>query len=216
MENTALIAIEKPLGATERAGLVARARVLAWIGIGWHFAEAGIALVAGIAAGSVALVGFGADSLIESLAGFIVVWRFTDQRRESDAAELKAQRLIALCFYALALYISIEALRAFVEGEIPAVSWIGIGLAVVTLVTMPLLASAKARVGERLHSSATVSEGRQNMVCAYLSAALLVGLLANAALNWWWADLVTALLIAGVALYEGRGSWRGDACCDTC
>ena len=168
--------------------------------------------MAGAAAGSIALIGFGADSLVETLAGLIVLWRFADRRAEAETAEQRAQRLIGLSFFLVAGYVAVEALRTLIAANHPDASWIGIGLAAVTLVTMPVLASAKARVGERLGSSATKSEGRQNLLCAYLSAGLLVGLSANALLSWWWADPATALLIAGVAVHEGREAWRGEAC----
>lgn len=203
-------------GGRRREQLVRRARLLAWSGVGWHVAEAAIAIAAGLAATSVALIGFGADSLVESIAGLIVVWRFADRRQDSEAAERRAQRLIGAGFVLIGAYVAIEAIRALAVGTHPEASWVGIGLAAVTLVTMPLLARAKARIGDQLHSSATLSEGRQNQLCAYLSAALLVGLGANALLSWWWADPVTALAIAAVALHEGREAWRGDACCDTC
>jgi divalent metal cation (Fe/Co/Zn/Cd) transporter len=186
------------------------------VGIAWHVAEAAIALGAGLAAGSIALVGFGMDSLIETAAGLIVVWRFAASRINSESAEVRAQRLIAASFTLLAGYLGVEATRNLIEADHPSASWVGIGLAAVTLIAMPLLAKAKAKVGTELHSSATVSEGRQNLVCAYLSAGLLVGLGANAILGWWWADPVTALGIAGVAVYEARESWRGNACCDAC
>ena len=110
--------------------------------------------------------------------------------------------------------VAIEAIRSLISREIPAASWVGLGLALVTTVTMPLLAWAKARVGDRLGSSATKSEGRQNLLCAYLSVALLVGLGANAFLGWWWADPLTALVIVGVAVKEGWETWHGDPCCD--
>jgi divalent metal cation (Fe/Co/Zn/Cd) transporter len=199
--------------APERATLVRRARLLAWGGVAWHGLEMAIALGAGIAAGSIALIGFGADSLIEALAGGIVLWRFAGTRASSEAAERRAQKLIGLSFYLLAAYVGVEALRALLAHEVPAASWVGIGLAVVTAITMPLLARAKARVGDALSSSATKGEGRQNMLCAYLSVALLLGLGANALFGLWWADPVTALVIAGVAIKEGRESWRGDSCC---
>lgn len=210
------MAVAEPLTTGERAQLVSRARLLAWLGIGWHVIEAAIAFAAGVAAGSIALVGFGADSLAETFAGLIVVWRFADRRTESESAEQRAQRLIGLSFFLVAAYVAVEALRTLVAADHPNASWVGIGLAAVTLVTMPALASAKARVGEGLGSSATKSEGRQNLLCAYLSAGLLVGLSANALLSWWWADPATALLIAGVAVKEGREAWRGEACCDLC
>jgi divalent metal cation (Fe/Co/Zn/Cd) transporter len=211
MTNTAV-----ELGPLTRPPLVRRARVLAVAGIGWHVVEFAVALTAGVAASSIALIGFGVDSLIEAAAGAIVLWRFASARHESEAAERRAQQLIALSFFALAAYVAVEATRTLVAGDEPGQSWVGIALAAVTLVAMPLLARAKRRVGDRLASSATVSEAAQNMVCAYLSVALLVGLGANALLGWWWADPVAALAIAGVAAREGRESWRGDACCDVC
>jgi divalent metal cation (Fe/Co/Zn/Cd) transporter len=200
----------------ERARWERRARLLAWGGIAWHVVEFAIALAAGVAAGSIALIGFGADSLVEATAGFVVIWLFTGRRVGSSAAERRAQQLIALSFYVLAAYVSVEAIRTLISANEPGVSWIGIGLAAFTAPTMPLLALAKRRVGQRLNSSATVKEGAQNMVCAYLSVALLVGLLSNALLGWWWADPAAALVIAAVALREGRESWRGEGCCDSC
>jgi divalent metal cation (Fe/Co/Zn/Cd) transporter len=200
----------------ERARFQRRARTLAWGGIAWHFIEFAIAVGAGIAAGSIALIGFGADSLIESVAGFVVIWLFTGRRLHSDTAERRAQQLIAASFFVLAAYVGVEAIRTLVQGDHPEASWVGIGLAAVTAPTMPLLALAKRRVGSKLGSSATVKEGAQNMVCAYLSAALLVGLLANALAGWWWADPAAALVIAAVAVKEGRESWRGEGCCDMC
>jgi divalent metal cation (Fe/Co/Zn/Cd) transporter len=198
--------------APARADAVRRARLLAWIGLGWHVVEAAVALGAGVLAGSVALVGFGADSLIEAFAGIVVIWLMTDARAASPTAERRAQQLIAVSFGVLAAYIGVEAIRDLVSGHRPDGSWVGIGLAAVTLATMPPLARAKRRVAERLGSSATASESRQTMLCGYLSAALLVGLLANAALGWWWADPLTALIIGGVAVREARDSWRGDSC----
>jgi divalent metal cation (Fe/Co/Zn/Cd) transporter len=200
--------------AEDRAALVRRARLLAWAGVGWHVIEAAIAILAGLAASSIALIGFGADSLIESVAGLIVLWRFAST---SPGAERRAQQLIAISFYVLAAYVAIEATRALIGGDEPSTSWVGIGLAAFTAATMPPLAIAKARVGAKLNSSATTSEGRQNMLCAYLSLGLLAGLGANALLGWWWADPVTALAIAAIAVREGRDAWRGEdpacACC---
>jgi len=206
-----------PLESTEeRHRLERRARLLAWGGIAWHFVEFAIAVAAGIAASSIALIGFGADSLIEAVAGFIVVWLFTGARLRSPGAERRAQQLIAVSFFLLAAYVAVEATRTLVAGDHPEASWVGIALASVTAPTMPLLARAKRRVGDQLQSSATVKEGAQNMVCAYLSIALLVGLLANAVVGWWWADPAAALSIAAVALREGRQTWRGEGCCDAC
>jgi divalent metal cation (Fe/Co/Zn/Cd) transporter len=205
-----------PVGGKERRRLVRRARLLAWGGIAWHFIEFAIALLAGIAASSIALIGFGIDSLIESAAGFVVVWLFTGARLQSPTAERRAQQLIAVSFFVLAGYVAVEAIRTLVGGDHPEASWVGIALAAITAPTMPLLARAKGRVGNELGSAATVQEGVQNMVCAYLSVALLAGLLANAILGWWWADPLAALVIAGVAAREGRESWRGEGCCDAC
>jgi divalent metal cation (Fe/Co/Zn/Cd) transporter len=204
------------LPASDRARLVRRARLLAWSGIGWHVVEFAIAIAAGIAASSIALIGFGFDSLIEAAAGFVVLWRFTARRSHSETAERRAQQVIAVSFFVLAAYVGVEAIRTLISADEPQASWVGIGLAAVTAPTMPLLARAKRRVGEKLGSAATVSEGAQNMVCAYLSIALLVGLLANALFGAWWADPATALVIAAVAAREGVEAWRGDACCDTC
>jgi divalent metal cation (Fe/Co/Zn/Cd) transporter len=199
----------------DRERLMRRARLLAWIGVGWHGIEAAIAVGAGIAAGSIALIGFGADSLIESVAGFVVLWLFSGARRGSGGAERRAQQLIAVSFYVLATYVAVEAIRTLVGSDQPEVSWLGIGLAAFTAATMPPLAIAKARVGEALGSSATKSESRQTMLCAYLSVGLLIGLGGNALLGWWWLDPGVALLISGVAIREGRESWRGESCCTT-
>jgi divalent metal cation (Fe/Co/Zn/Cd) transporter len=196
----------------DRDRLVRRAQVLAWLGLGWHVAEAAVAVAAGVVAGSVALVGFGADSLIEVAAGVVVLWLMAGGRSASTRSERRAQQLIAAFFVLLAAYVGIEATRDLVGGHHPAASWVGIGLALVTLVTMPPLAAAKRRVGEQLGSSATTSESRQTMLCAYLSAGLLVGLLANAVAGWWWADPIVALVIGAVALREARDAWRGDSC----
>jgi divalent metal cation (Fe/Co/Zn/Cd) transporter len=204
------------LATEERARLERRARMLAWGGNVWHLVEFAIAVVAGIAAGSIALIGFGADSFVELLAGTVIVWLFTGGRGSSHAAERRAQELIAISFFVLAAYVAFESVRDLVQQHHAEASWVGIGLAAVTAPTMPLLARAKQRVGRQLNSSATVKEGAQNMLCAYLSIALLVGLLANAVAGWWWADPAAALVIAAVALKEGLESWRGEGCCDAC
>ena len=196
-----------------RDALVRRAKALAWLGMVWHGIEAVVAIVAGVAAGSIALIGFGIDSVVEAMAGFVLLWRFAATRHASEGAERSAQKLIAVSFYLLAAYVSFEAVRALAGGEQPEGSTVGIVLAAATLVTMPPLARAKVRVAHELRSSATRAEGRQNMVCAYLAAALLVGLTANAALGWWWADPIAALVIAAVAVREGREAWQGRACC---
>jgi divalent metal cation (Fe/Co/Zn/Cd) transporter len=210
MEQTAV-----PLLLTARADAQRRARLLAWGGNAWHLIEFGIALGAGIAAGSIALIGFGADSLIEGLSGFVIVWLFTGSRTGSELAERRAQQLIAASYFVIALTVGVESIRDLAVQHHPGTSWVGIGLAAFTAPTMPLLARAKRKVGRTLNSSATVSEAGQNMICAYLSIALLAGLLLNALAGWWWADPAAALVIAAVALREGRESWRGEQC-DCC
>jgi divalent metal cation (Fe/Co/Zn/Cd) transporter len=196
----------------DRGRLQRRARMLAWAGNGWHLVEFAIALGAGLAAGSIALIGFGADSLIEGVSGLVIVWLFTGSRRGADAAERRAQQVIAASYFVLAAYVGVASVRDLVGGHHPGTSWAGIGLAAFTAPTMPLLARAKRRVGRQLNSSATVSEAGQNMICAYLSVALLVGLLLNGLAGWWWADPGAALVIAAFAVREGRESWRGDSC----
>jgi divalent metal cation (Fe/Co/Zn/Cd) transporter len=200
----------------DRLPLVRRARLLAGLGLGWHVVEAVVAVTAGLAAGSIALVGFGADSVVEGGAGIIVLWRFSARHSASERAERQAQRLISVSFFVIAAYIAVEAARTLIGGDHADASWVGIGLAAVTLLTMPPLARAKARVGHELGSSATHSEGRQNLLCAYLSAGLLVGLGLNALVGWWWADPVAALLIAGIAIREGREAWLGESCDGCC
>jgi divalent metal cation (Fe/Co/Zn/Cd) transporter len=192
-----------------------RAKLLAYLGNGWHLVEFGIALGAGIAAGSVALTSFAGDSLVEVLAASVIVWLFSANRGASERAERRAQQLVAASYYLLVAYIVSQAFYDLLAGSRPSASWVGIGLAAFTAPTMPLLARAKRKVGNALNSSATVSEAGQNQICAYLSIALLVGLLLNALASWWWADPAAALVIAGFALHEGRESWRGTAC-DCC
>jgi len=146
----------------------------------------------------------------------VIVWLCSGGRGASREAERRAQKLVAASYAILVAYIAVEATRDLLGSHHPAVSWVGIGLAAFTAPTMPLLARAKRKIGHALGSAATVGEGGQNMICAYLSIALLVGLLANATLGWWWADPSAALVIGAVALREGVESWRGDACCETC
>jgi divalent metal cation (Fe/Co/Zn/Cd) transporter len=146
----------------------------------------------------------------------VIAWLFSGRRVGSERAERRAQRLIALSFFVLAAYVSVESVRTLLGSDHPQRSWLGIGLALFTAPTMPLLARAKRRVGERLGSVATTKEGQQNLLCAYLSVALLLGLGANALVGWWWADPAAALVIAAVAAREGRESWRGESCCDHC
>lgn len=196
----------------ECRALTRKLRTLSHVGLGWHVFEAAVAIVAGVVAGSVALIGFGADSVIEAGAGLVVLWLVTGGRVSSGHAERRAEQLIATSFVLLAVYLAVESGRDLIGGHHPAASWVGVGLSAITLVAMPPLAAAKRRVAGALGSSAAASESRQTMLCANLSAALLVGLLANAVLGWWWADPIVALLIGAVALREARDAWRGDSC----
>jgi divalent metal cation (Fe/Co/Zn/Cd) transporter len=175
--------------------------------------EGAVAITAGIVASSVALVGFGLDSVIEGVASVIIIWRFTGHRVFSHAAEQRAQRLVAVQFFLLAPYVAFESIKALVVAEHPEVSWVGIGLAVGSVIFMPMLGIAKERLADQLGSAATKGEGRQNMLCAYLASALLVGLLGNALLGAWWLDPAVGLLITAVAVREGAEAWRGEGCC---
>jgi len=171
-----------------------------------------VAVVAGIGAGSIALIGFGISSAVEGLASVIVIWRFSGHRTLSEHAERRAQKLVAVSFWLLAPYVAIEAAHKLAAGDEPGVSWLGIGLTIASVILMPLFGVAKRRLGARLGSAATAGEGTQNILCAYLAAAVLLGLGANAAFGWWWADPVAALFIAAVAVREGLESWRGEEC----
>ena len=175
--------------------------------------EGVVAILAGLAAGSIALIGFGLDSAIEGFASVIIVWRFTGSRIFSDAAETRAQKLVAIQFFVLAPYVTVESVRALVNGERPDETLVGIVLALGSVVFMPMLGIAKQRLADQLGSAATKGEGRQNMLCAYLAGALLIGLLGNALVGAWWLDPLVGLLIAFVAVKEGREAWRGEGCC---
>jgi divalent metal cation (Fe/Co/Zn/Cd) transporter len=196
----------------ERGRLAARVRLLSWVSLAYMTVEGGVAIAAGVVAGSIALIGFGIDSAIEGLASAIIVWRFTGHRIASEAAETRAQKLVAIQFFVLAPYVAYESVRALATSQRPDVSWVGIALSATSLIVMPYLGIAKSRLADRLGSAATKGEGRQNMLCAYLAAALLVGLVANAAVGAWWLDPVVGLLIAAVAVREGREAWRGEGC----
>ena len=193
-----------------------RARFLSWLSLAWMGAEGAIAITAGVLAGSIALIGFGIDSAIEGVASIVIVWRFTGARLLSHAAEERAQKLVAVQFFVLAPYVSAEAIHKLVTAEQPQTSWLGIGLTASSLIGMPFLGIAKRRLGHKLGSVATRGEGTQNLLCAYLAGAVLVGLLGNTFFGLWWLDPAAALLIAAVALREGRESWRGEGCCATC
>ena len=190
-----------------------RVRQLSWLSLVWMGAEGTIAVVAGVLAGSIALIGFGIDSAIEGFASAIIVWRFTGSRMLSAAAERRAQKLVAVQFFLLAPYVAFEAVHALATGDRADASWLGIALTTSSVIGMPLLGLAKVRLAEQLGSAATKGEGTQNLLCAYLAGAVLVGLLGNALLGAWWLDPIAALVIAGVAVREGLETWRGEGCC---
>ena len=167
--------------------------------------------MAGFAAGSTALIGFGIDSLIESLSGGVLLWRLADEKM-GEARERVAQRLVAASFLALAAYIGVESVLTLREQSAPDDSIVGIVLAAVSLVVMPVLARAKRRVAAGLDSAALRADSRQTDLCAYLSAILLVGLGLNALLGWWWADPMAALAMIPIIAFEARRAWRGDDC----
>ena len=202
----------RPGAAKDRARLARRAKTLSWLSLAWMTVEGAVAIGAGATAGSVALVGFGIDSAIEALASIIVIWRFTGWRVSSDAAELRAQRLVAVSFFLLAPYIAQDAVRALIGSHQAETTWIGVALALGSIVAMPVLGRAKRQLGARLNSAATAGEGTQNLLCAYMAAGVLAGLLANTVIGAWWLDPVVALGIAAVAVREGRETWRGDGC----
>jgi divalent metal cation (Fe/Co/Zn/Cd) transporter len=193
--------------------LARRARLLSWLSLAWMTVEGAVAIAAGLVASSIALIGFGLDSAVEGFASLVIVWRFTGSRMFSPAAETRAQKLVAIQFFLLAPYVAFESARALAGGERPDETWVGIALAVSSVVLMPLLGTAKQRIADQIGSAATKGEGRQNMLCAYLAGALLVGLVGNAAFGAWWLDPAVGLLIAAVAVKEGREAWRGEGCC---
>jgi len=195
------------------AELAQRVKLLSWLSLAWMTVEGAVAIGAGIVASSIALVGFGLDSVIEGVASVIIIWRFSGTRVFSHSAEQRAQKLVAVQFFLLAPYVGFESVRTLAAGEHADASWIGIGLAVGSVIVMPLLGIAKQRLADQLGSAATAGEGRQNMLCAYLAGALLVGLLGNALIGAWWLDPAVGLLIAGVAVREGLEAWRGEGCC---
>jgi divalent metal cation (Fe/Co/Zn/Cd) transporter len=211
---TALPTITAPRidrGSYER--LARRARLLSWLSLAWMTIEGAVAISAGVAASSIALVGFGLDSAIEGSASLVIVWRFSRSRMFSQTAETRAQKLVAIQFFLLAPYVALESIRALIGGERPDETWVGIALAASSVVLMPLLGVAKQRIADKIGSAATKGEGRQNMLCAYLAGALLVGLIGNALVGAWWLDPGVGLLIAAVAVKEGLEAWRGDGCC---
>jgi divalent metal cation (Fe/Co/Zn/Cd) transporter len=209
---SAVHAIGPPaLDLAERTRLGRRAQLLAAASVTYNLLEAVVAVTAGVVAGSVALIGFGLDSVVEVSSGLIILWQF--RHRMPETRERQALRLIALSFFALAGYVTVESGRALVTGADPESSPVGIGLAIASLVVMPVLSWAQRRTGRQLGSDAVVADGTQTLLCTYLSAVLLAGLVLNATLGWSWADPLAGLVIAAVALREGVEAWRGEGCC---
>jgi divalent metal cation (Fe/Co/Zn/Cd) transporter len=189
------------------------ARWLAWISLGWMTVEGAAGLTAGLSAGSIALVGWALSSVVEGLASVIVIWRFTGSRTLSGHAEERAQKAVAVSFWLLAPYVAIESVRDLLGQHRPETTLLGIGLTISSLLLMPALGIAKQRLGARLGSGATAGEGAQNLLCAYLAAAVLAGLIANSLWGWWWLDPIAGLAVAAMAVREGREAWRGESCC---
>jgi divalent metal cation (Fe/Co/Zn/Cd) transporter len=198
-----------------RQAIARRGRLLQYLTIGWNTAECAVALLAGLWAGSIALVGFGVDSAIEVTSSLAALWRLWSDANEKrrEAAERRALRVIGVCFLLLAVYILYEAVVALAVRREPEASPIGIALAALSLVVMPLLARAKRRVARQLDSGALEAETRQTLICAALSAILLVGLGLQAALGWWWADPTAAIAMAPLIAREGWEAVRGRTCC---
>jgi divalent metal cation (Fe/Co/Zn/Cd) transporter len=178
--------------------------------VGWNAIEAAVALAAGAVAGSVALVGFGLDSVVEVSAALVVLWQFFGIPEEREQRALK---LIGGCFFALAAYVAFSSLRDLLTRSEPDASIVGIVLTAISLVVMPLLARAKTRIGRDIGARSLIADSGQTRLCVYLSAITLGGLAANATLGWWWSDPLAALAIAMIAVREGREAWRGDTCC---
>ena len=193
------------------------ARLLASLTLVWLGIEGTVGVIAGIIAGSVALIAFGLDSAIEGLASIIVLWRFTGTRTISPTSERQAQKWVAVSFYLLAPYVAIEAVEKLIEGTAAETSWLGIALTTGTLFLCPWLGIAKQRIGAKLESRATYGEGTQNVLCAFLAGAVLIGLTGNSLFGVWWLDPAVALMIAAICIREGQKAWRGDGCgCATC
>lgn len=197
---------------------VRKARLLNWFTIGWNSIEGVVAVTAGVVAGSAGLVGFGIDSGIEVSAALILMWRLRRERldgcRQDD--DSRAQRLIAVSFAALAIYVGFEASRDLIQGSEPSPSVVGVAIAAASLIVMPFIARAKRRLAPALGSRAAAAEATQTDVCTALSASLLAGLGANLLFGWWWADPVSAMVIAGIAAYVAYQTWTADSLEDTC
>lgn len=188
-----------------------RIRIVVAITISWNVIEAVVALAAGGAASSAALIGFGLDSIVEVLSATAVAWQFSAP--DPERREKTALRVIAVSFFALAAYVSVDAILSLAGLREPEHSPVGIAIAALSLLVMPFLSWFERRTGHELGSASAVADSKQTLICTYLSAALLVGLVLNSLLGWAWADSLAALVIAGFAVREGLEAWRGDACC---
>ncbi|WP_410657513.1 cation transporter [Amycolatopsis sp. lyj-112] len=194
-----------------RAVLSRRVRLLVAATITYNVVEAIIALSAGTIASSTALIGFGLDSVIEVASAAAVAWQFSG--RDPEARERTALKVIAVSFFALAAYVTVESVRSLFGADPAGHSTVGIVLASVSLLVMPFLSHAQRRAGRELGSASAVADSKQTLLCTYLSGVLLVGLLLNSLFGWYWADPLVALVIAAVAVKEGREAWRGEHCC---
>jgi divalent metal cation (Fe/Co/Zn/Cd) transporter len=199
------------LAVDRRAVLRRRIRLLVAATIAYNVVEAIVAIAAGTIASSIALIGFGLDSVIEVSSAAAVAWQFAGP--DHERREKVALRVIAGSFFALAAYVTVEALRTLIGGHQPEHSSVGITLVSISIVVMPFLSWAQRRAGRELGSASAVADSKQTLLCTYLSAAVLLGLVLNAALGWWWADPVVALGLAAVAVREGREALRGETCC---
>jgi divalent metal cation (Fe/Co/Zn/Cd) transporter len=196
----------------QHARLIRRVKWISWIGLVWLLVDGAIGMTAGITANSVALIGWGLDCAIQAVASLVIIWRFTGERIHSDTAERTAQKVVALSFFLLAPYIVVTAVDHLATGNASHTSWLGIALAGTDALLMPLLGRAKKRVGLALSSHATTSEGRQNILCAYLSLGVLLGLATNPLLGWWWMDPIVGIGVAVVVVQAGVGTWRKETC----
>ncbi len=212
------VAIRIQLAPGERAAAVARARRLNQISLAWNMWEMVVAVLAGLAAGSVSLIGFGIDSGIEVSAALILAWRLHQERRSGCMAayDRTATRLIAVAFVALAAYVWVDAVGDLVARARPEASVPGLVLATVSLILMPWLARAKRALAPAIGSQAVSADAQQTSLCALLSAVLIVGVGLNTVLGWWWADPVAALVIGALALEAGRRVWSAESLADTC
>lgn len=194
----------------ERAAAIRAGRQIEYVSLGWTSLEAAAGIIAGLLAGSIALTGFGADSVIEMASSAILLWRLDHELGEQR--ERMAQRLVGVSFLLLTVYVGGEAIESLVKREPPGVSYFGIVFSVLCLIVMPLLARAKRRMAARLASGAMAADSRQSAICGYLAALLLGGLGLNALLGWWWADPVAALAMLPIILKEGLAALRGEVC----